>query len=1198
MSGRAPTPEDLALARALVERGFLAPGEAQERLARAAGRGLTLRALLEGEGWRAALEGLPVPAAPGPPAAPRTERARFAPGGAAPVATASAPGTASATARSPAWGGGGGAAAARTHATGEARLDRFELREIIGRGGFGTVYRAFDPQRGTEVALKLLVSLEERQRRRFAREVQATARLTHPGVARLLESGEHEGLPWLALELVPGPSLAERARQGLPPEQAARIMRDVARAVAHAHGQKVLHRDLKPHHVLLAADGTPKVIDFGLAFLADARTQLTRTGAPLGTPAYMAPEQVDPSRRGGKPLDARTDVWGLGATLYHALTGRAPFLAEGPELLLVAVLEQEPEPPGRVAPGVPPALEAVCLRALEKDPRRRYPDAQAFAADLERFLRGEPVEAAAVGRAVRERVRGLALPAAGALVFLLAGVGAWRWVGGPAATGASSGAQGPAPDPRERPAETADERARRVEVEALFERARREPGSLEPAAAMDVVARNACPGVTRTLLERLARGTELLRQAEREALGGASPPEERPALEQALAARDATPLDRPLDPALVSLLRAAEQRVRLLPTAEEPARRGRPALAARQTRALGEGGALQLRIACQGLRHVRAGPEAVTALAAYLVVEADEARACVAALTLVEIGTPPALLAAIGAVLRAIPEGTLEVRVRRDLSRVRCEHPSLVEESARGYLFRAGQLRVLGRLDEAVADCDQALRRAPELGEAWALRGTLEVEREDYRRAIQDLDRALALRPDEAQWLARRGDARRRVKPADLAGAYADLQRAEQLAPDDPSVRLIVGAGLDDGRAAAATADSADAWSQRSVARYQERDWKGALEAAERALALDPDHAIAWSNRAAARRELGDLRGAADDLTHAVSLDGQNPASWANLGAIRQGLGDLQGALTACDQALRLDPRLESALSTRSIVRHHLGDARGALEDIGNALQLAPWKASLWVNRAAIRHQLGDAGGAVEDARKAIALDEKEALAWNSLAAALRSLDQDREALAAFDKAIALEPQNGRLIANRADLRIALGDLNGARDDLDQALKLDPEGPELWAMRGALMQTMGRMDLALRDYDRAVALAPLEPNNRSRRGVIRMQLGDLPGAVEDCEQAVQADPRHGLAWLRRALVREAQGDLSRAVEDAGRALQLEPRLVDAWCMRGVWRLRLSDKGGVEDLRKYLEVAPEGDKAGEIRKLLARYDAGR
>src|SRR5262249_45086121 len=143
-----------------------------------------------------------------------------------------------------------------------------------------------------------------------------------------LDAGESEGVPWLAQELVDGPSLAERAREGLAPMEAARLLRDVALAVAHAHGHGVLHRDLKPHNVLVGRDGAPRVIDFGLAWLSDAREKLTRTGAPMGTPGYMSPEQVDPERRGGRPLDARCDVWGLGATLYHALVGRAPF--EGP----------------------------------------------------------------------------------------------------------------------------------------------------------------------------------------------------------------------------------------------------------------------------------------------------------------------------------------------------------------------------------------------------------------------------------------------------------------------------------------------------------------------------------------------------------------------------------------------------------------------------------------------------------------------------------------------------------------------------------------------------------------------------------------------------------------------------------------------------------------------------------------------------
>ena len=269
----------------------------------------------------------------------------------------------------------------------------YEVLEEIARGGMGVVYKARQLGFNRIVALKMILSgshagAEERQR--FRIEAEAVARLQHPNIVQVYEVGEHEGKPFFSMEFCPGGGL-DRKLSGtpLPPAEAARLVETLARTVQAAHDKGVVHRDLKPANVLLAADGAPKVTDFGLAKRMDAAGR-TQSGAVLGTPSYMAPEQA-----GGKSKDIgpATDVYALGAILYECLTGRPPF--KGPTALdtLTQVLLADAVPPRQMQPKTPRDLERICLKCLEKQPARRYATAAELADDLGRWQRGEPVRA-------------------------------------------------------------------------------------------------------------------------------------------------------------------------------------------------------------------------------------------------------------------------------------------------------------------------------------------------------------------------------------------------------------------------------------------------------------------------------------------------------------------------------------------------------------------------------------------------------------------------------------------------------------------------------------------------------------------------------------------------------------------------------------------------------------------------------------
>jgi serine/threonine protein kinase len=278
----------------------------------------------------------------------------------------------------------------------------YTLLERLGQGGIGVVWKARQEGLNRLVAVKRLRCAGEgsvEALARFRREAKSVARLNHVNIVQIYEIGEHEGEPYLTLEYMEGGSLAEKLAAGpLPPKPAAPLVETLARAVHYAHEQGIIHRDLKPGNVLLADDGSPKISDFGLAKQLDAETVQTQTGAILGTPSYMAPEQADSRQTSIGPA---TDVYALGAILYEMLTGRPPF--RGPTVLdtLAQVREQEPVPPRQLQPNIRGDLETICLKCLHKEPRRRYGSALELAEDLRRFSNSEPIRARPVGRLER-----------------------------------------------------------------------------------------------------------------------------------------------------------------------------------------------------------------------------------------------------------------------------------------------------------------------------------------------------------------------------------------------------------------------------------------------------------------------------------------------------------------------------------------------------------------------------------------------------------------------------------------------------------------------------------------------------------------------------------------------------------------------------------------------------------------------------
>ena len=1072
------------------------------------------------------------------------------------------------TAPAPMPGGGAGSGV-------PARLGGYRVVREVARGGMGIVYEAHALGLDRRVALKVLRGdPDQEDLARFLREARAAARLRHAGIVGVHEVGEDAGVHFIAMDFVQGPSLKARIQgEGpLPPPEAARIALRVAEALQHAHEHGVLHRDVKPHNVLLdeLSGGQAVLGDFGLAKEVDRGDGLTHTGAAMGTPAYMAPEQVE-----GRPADARTDVWGLGVTLYEMLAACPPFRATTPVGMAQAVLRDDPAPPSRWRAGIPLDLETVCLKCLEKEPARRYRSAGELAHDLRRFLADEPVSArrAGAGQRLRRWVRRqrVALISAG----LALGVGAGALLVREHVE-------------RTRAREAAE--ARRADVERLLERARSQGLSSEEArtGAVFQLARLLDAPALERLCAELEGVTGELRAAELAVYQAAAEPDAQErargeeallGLEAALAARhpgETLPREEPQRGLVEAAARRLEERARRSGAAGAreagaPAPPSALELVARaQTQRLGRRADVA-RLCCEVLARAEEGQRAGPALAAYLAAEADPSRAAAAAVALAHLGDEEQLRPVLASLDRFDARGPFSGPVKRALA-ARERGPAGDQGDLRALLVR-GELRQVAHDWRGAREAyDEALALDPRCAEAWRRRGEARLRLRDETGALADSDHALELAPkDPLAWVAR---ASVRIALKDLDGALADATQAVELAPHQARV-----------------------WRARAHVRSERKDREGALADATRAVELDPRDALSWALRGEARHELKDP-GALADLERALELEPGHPGAWRLRARIRMEQGDLAAALADYHRALELDPTNVSAWVNRGAVRIKLGDHVGAQGDLTRAIELDPENAEAWDNRARSRYLQGDMPAAVSDATRALELRPTLARPWCTRGVANLQQKRLREALADLDRAVELSPDEADVWSNRAAAHLQADDLPAARRDLDRAVALAPDEPSVWINRGRVRREQQDLRGALEDFSRAIGLAPKSPQAWEDRGKLRAAAGDLPGGIEDLEQALRLDLSDGQLYFDYALLLIRQGDYPRARKALDEVLLRDKRMAEAWGTRaGLSLIEGQTAQALEDYRRFLELAPDHPEAPAVRALLAEHGQG-
>lgn len=925
---------------------------------------------------------------------------------------------------------------------------KYILIEKIGQGGMGVVYRAWDTSLNRSCAVKrLLPNLDaesgvtyREQAERFLREARMAAKLSHPNIVQVYDVGAVGEARYIAMEHVPGETLKNRRdritteeKKGGSTSRVLRdrlektlwIMHDVIKAVGHAHKQGIVHRDVKPENIFLTAAGEsviPKVGDFGLAKEVGESRRITLSGTALGTPYYMSPEQAE----GKREIDARSDVFSLGSVLYEMATGTMPFEGEGVVEIMKAVVEKDPPLPRKLNRAIDGDLQTIVMKALEKEPRRRYADGEEFAEDLKRYLLGETIKARPatlvyrIGKNIRRHRVASAL--VGSAMILLLAVGAYAIVSGLEQKEKVRGLEGEKAQ-AEKDRELQD-RAVKIamqgwmivsEVAAEFYKRDADMGRVWKRLEAAVGKLDESIVIYPTALAHFYRGRiHLLRLdydlAERDFTTALSVDKEFP---EAYLFRSATWMakfaEQYVDPRHRKEFRAIDTGAYLAKAAED-------------IRSISGS---QIKEEYLPFRHLAE---------AFALLDEKDTQPCLKKMKEgYELFKKEEFLYWAGVVEYIRNE---ESEVRRLLSRaveVRPQYPEAITvltcldsdddkqidafskaiainpRFASAYLNRGDVYRGKKENGPALEDFDKVVHLRPGWPVAYEHRGSLRKDMGDLAGALKDLDKAIQLSPGWAHLYERRGS----VKEYMDIVAMARRKERERVTP------LAAEAMKDYDTAIKLDPVNGAAYYSRGIMKNRQGDKDGAIADYTKALEIKPSENL-YSTRAQARENKGDLPGALEDYTAAIAL--------GTTGALLPGLYHLRGqllwemreydrAIEDYDSAIALDPGVAGFFYDRGVSKMYKDDLNGATVDFDRAIEIDPKNilSYYWRGRFCLGRR--DPDKAIENLTKAIEIDPKfettfynAGIAHTLLGNARAMKGDDRGAIAEWEKAFELFP--------------------------------------------------------------------------------------------------------------------------------------------------------------------------------------------
>jgi eukaryotic-like serine/threonine-protein kinase len=979
----------------------------------------------------------------------------------------------------------------------------FDILGKLGEGGMGVVYQARQTALNRVVALKMIRGQsrpDSQQLARFHREAESVARLQHPNIVQVFETGEHEGQPYFAMEFVPGGSLQQKiAGTPQPVREAARLVLTLALAMQHAHDQDVIHRDLKPANILLLSGGVvsgkeehgtqptthhspltahqPKITDFGLAKQLDDASGQTHTGAIMGTPSYMAPEQAEGKI---KHIGPWTDVWALGAILYEMLTGRPPFKGEGMWDTLEQVRKEDPVPVRRLQPRCPRDLETICLKCLRKAPLARYPSARELAVDLERFLDNRAIKArpAGVGKRLAKWARRRPALAALAVVLILSAAGvagllAWH------TADLSNKLQEKTTEllATQQESQREKDRADLAEGETQLQKGVEAARAGEWDRARTIFAEVAGKAGKRSELKNLREHAHKLLDE----------------LDQVRGGREE--FDRHSASAMTDLARviSGDQTV----DRKQALAAGWKALAVFGITVEGQGGPVLDPAFFSKPARERITTNCYELLLFLAIAEARPAEGKPSADELKQALKVLDRAGRMGLTSRAYHERRALLLASLDLPNEKDQNAAkgIPASSVTDFFLAGHDLLARGHLEEAEKSFTRALDRRRD--HLWAryflaqchLRLATENPERAYKYwlgAKEGFDACIAQNPDVVWAYILNGYVRNEL--GDVEGSENDFKEAERRAGQDRLVRYAV-----------------------------------------------------LMNRGTARTRRKDFKAAEQDLLAAIKVDPKLYEAHVNLARLYEAQKKGERALEEYREAIRLQPGSPVPYRLRARLHIELKKPIPALKDLDQAIQLAgnqggPEVARDHVERANLLEHLNRLEEAEKACRQAMAAAPGLAATYALHGRILLALDRFQDAFLSLTVYIDLSRRDPRGAPPRAEVYRARGFVQLRPTAIERRLKdKDQEKARI-----------ARQQRALADLSRSLEL---EPNTEIlvQRGWLYLETEAPLLAQTDFAQAIKENPRHAEAYTGRGFSRAIRGDVPGCVVDAEKALALGPQ---------------------------------------------------
>lgn len=941
----------------------------------------------------------------------------------------------------------------------------------LGRGGMGIVYKAYHEKLNRMVALKILLAgknSNERTRQRFLREIEMMAQLQHKGIVQIYDSGEQEEELYLAMEYVDGKPL-NQMREEIPLQEKIYIIQQVLEALYDAHQKGIIHRDIKLENILITTGGFPKIADFGLAKKIEDEefTKLTKSGAILGTLHYMAPEQA---RGEINSLDARTDIYAVGVCLYYLLTARFPHEGTTQQQLLNRIIHNEPTPPSKYVSLLRHDLEAILLKALEKEKTLRYLTAQHFAEDLERFLNGVPVEAIKmptkikIQKWIRRYHQSLFLTL---LLFLASffGIGSQLWFSKQEKT-----------------------LLFQKKYQKVLEQIQHSPKTFEEATYLYL-----------SIWNNLNEALQVLNNNKK--------------AEQQKWEIGEKLLKISLHQETHYLGDYVLQEMQQLNTISTQVREKRKQLWIFQKKQKLQQEEQQFQY---WITHLHTGKfsKEQGEEALYQIVKMSLPSISQKLIEILQEGnnffahsekyTSPELIKAHYYIWIAELIGKRKIKeahpfVRQGLSSLVSRGSQEID--ARLRVQKTHYTVALSKYFLAINDFSQA----------------------DFLQNLRYLSGQNSLFWKSTEWIIQKLYQKKLAsetlsKTSNLAKDY--LARAHQNYYSKnfkTSIELLtLVLQLDP--------NSSEAYNQRALAKREIQDIQGAIEDCNQAIRIDPTRQEFYNSRGNAKRDQLDYAGAIADFSQAIRLNPHAAEAYNNRGNVKLDQQDIQGAIEDFTQAIQINPQSIDAYNNRGHAKKAKKDFRGAILDYNKAIELYPESVDAYNGRGIVKKNIGDIDSAIADFTEAIRINPQYREAYTNRGNAKTEKKDYDGAIADYSEAIRLYPRDRDAHYNRGNAKQHKRDLEGAIADYNEAIRIDPQDFDIYFNRGMAKLGNKNLEEAILDFTKVIQLRPTDVESYFCRGEAKRERNDFDGAIADYNATIQLDPQYFSAYFNRGLL--------------------------------------------------------------------------